>query len=478
MSILFLLPLTALLPAAENSQPVELGTRLELFVDSFLIESLDGTSLQLHHPHDEGAVFKFDAPWEGGSCAYLTVLKDGDLYRLYYRGGPSVGKHDNSDEQTCYAESKDGKIWIRPKLGLHEFGGNKDNNIILKGNAHFSHNFSPFIDKRPGIPVTERYKALAGSHQTGLHAFVSADGLHWKKMSDKPVLTQKSFGFDSQNVAFWSESEGKYVCYFRIFADGVRSISRVESNDFLHWTPELGMPMTYGNTPREHLYTNQTAPYYRAPHIYLATAARFMQGKRLITPEESKSLGITGGQDQDCSDSVLMATRGGNIYSRTFMEGLIRPGFGLENWNSRSNYPARGIVPTGKQEMSMYVQHHYSQPGHELHRYSMRIDGLVSVNAPYQGGKFTTKPLTFTGKRLILNCSTSAPGTVQVEIQDESGKPVPGYELANSPVLTGNWLDKEVVWKNGKTPASLIGKTVKLHFVLKDADLYSLRFAE
>jgi hypothetical protein len=34
--------------------------------------------------------------------------------------------------------------------------------------------------------------------------------------------------------------------------------------------------MDFGKTPVEHLYTNQTAPYFRAPHIYVAIAARFM----------------------------------------------------------------------------------------------------------------------------------------------------------------------------------------------------------
>ena len=43
------------------------------------------------------------------------------------------------------------------------------------------------------------------------------------------------------------------------------------------------------------------------------------------------------------------------------MEALIRPGLGANNWTSRTNYPACGIIPTGKGptgegEMSIFVQ--------------------------------------------------------------------------------------------------------------------------
>ncbi|MDO5567336.1 MAG: hypothetical protein Q4G59_11815, partial [Planctomycetia bacterium] len=351
------------------------------------------------------------------------------------------------------------------------------NNIILSDEPVFCHNFAPFLDKRPNVPKEQKYKALAGVGHVGLVPFVSADGIDWSKLQKEPVLKSSKFALDSQNVPFWSEAEQKYVCYLRNFVKGVRSIIRVESKDFLHWTPKDGDQMLFGDTPMEHLYTNQTSPYFRAPHIYFATAARFIPGRKLITREESKELKIGWAQDTDCSDSVLLTTRGGNVYTRLFMEGLIRPGIGLENWNSRSNYPACGIVQTGPYEMSMYVQHHYGQPIHELHRYSVRLDGFISVNAPYKGGQFKTKPLIFSGSKLIINACTSAPGTIQVELQDENGKAYPGFALTDSMTLTGNWIEKEVVWKTGTTLKSLIGKPVVVRFVMKDADLYSLQFA-
>ena len=260
-------------------------------------------------------------------------------------------------------------------------------------------------------------------------AYTSPDGVHWTRLQAEPVFTQGMF--DSQNVALWSELEGCYACYFRTWTgegySGIRTVSRTTSRDFVHWTDPV--PMRFGDTPLEHLYTNQTHPYFRAPHIYVGIAARFMPGRQVISESQAKSLNVNPGYFKDCSDAVLLTSRGGDVYDRTFMGALIRPGIGLQNWVSRSNYPALNIVQTGPAEMSIYVNQNYAQPTAELRRYSLRLDGLASVSAPYAGGEMITKPLTFTGDRLLINFATSAAGGVRVEIQDRDGCPEPGFAL-------------------------------------------------
>ena len=84
--------------------------------------------------------------------------------------------------------------------------------------------------------------------------------------------------------------------------------------------------------------------------------------------------------------------------------------------------------------------------------------------------------MTFTGKRLSINFATSAPGGIRVEIQDAAGKPIPGYTLAEADELIGNEIDRSVSWKGKEDVGPLAGKPVRLRFVMKDADLYSLRF--
>lgn len=234
--------------------------------------------------------------------------------------------------------------------------------------------------------------------------------------------------------------------------------------------------MDFGDTPKEHLYTNQTHPYFRAPHIYIATAARFMPNRQVLTEKQARQLNVNPKYFKDCSDAVLMTSRGGNKYDRTFMDGFIRPGIGLQNWVSRSNYPALNVVQTSPTEMSIYVNQNYAQPTAHLHRYALRIDGFVSVHASYNGGEMITKPFYFTGDTLLLNFSTSAAGFIKVEILDLHGNKIEGYELENSKEVIGNEIEKAVTWKGDSNLENLMNKPVRLRFVMKDADLYSLKF--
>jgi hypothetical protein len=462
--------------SAGKEDVLNIGSRLELFVDTFLIEKQDNVQRILHAPEDAGIVLSFDKPWEGPFCGYATIIKDGDTYRLYYRGLPEAGKDGSSSETTCYAESEDGITWTRPDLGIYEVSGTLNNNIILAGVAPVTHNFSPFLDTREGINPKHKYKALGGTKISGLIACVSEDGIHWNILQKKPVITEGAF--DSQNVSFWSEEEQLYLCYFRTWKmvgeQNFRTVSRTTSRDFIQWSHPV--EMDFGNTPAEHLYTNQTAPYYRAPHIYVAIAARFMPQRQVLTEEQARRLKVNPAYFKDCSDAVLMTSRGGNTYSRTFMEGFIRPGIGLQNWVSRSNYPALNVVQTSPSEMSVYLNQDYAQPTSHLHRYTLRIDGFISVHAPYEGGEMTTRPIRFSGDTLFLNYSTSAAGSIKVEILDLQGNSIKGYELENSTGLIGNEIEKGTSWLGNPDLTKLADKPVRLRFVMKDADLYSIRF--
>ncbi|RPI89379.1 MAG: hypothetical protein EHM42_03100, partial [Planctomycetaceae bacterium] len=258
---------------ARADEPLALGFRRELFVDQTLIHRLERVRFQIHEPRDEGQVLAFDKPWEGPFSGYVTVLRDGDRFRLYYRGRPTAGRDGDRVESTCLAESNDGIHWTKPGLGLFTVDGTRDNNCVLADMPPFPHNFSPLIDTRPGCLSEERYKALAGVLGEGLFAFVSADGIHWRKMRDTPIFGIKPIdtpgfvhAFDSQNVAFWSEAEQKYLCYFRSYENGMRRIYRSVSSDFRNWSKPGRMEYTaFGQpAPIEHMYTNQTSPYFRA----------------------------------------------------------------------------------------------------------------------------------------------------------------------------------------------------------------------
>lgn len=421
----------------------DIGSRRELFVDQYLIEKLQGTELKLHQPQ---LAPPMDLPAD--NLEYATVIKDGPLFRLYTREARNSRFDGDTTEVTRYCESLDGIHWIRPKLGLVELNGNKENNIILH-EAPFCHNFCPMMDSRSGIGPDHRFKALAGTVKSGLYAFVSSDGIRWKKWQPYPVITySKEYAFDSQNVSFWSESEQKYVCYFRHFLDKkLRSVCRTTSTDYLKWSEPVPLKP---NFPGEHIYTTLTHPYFRAPHIYIAFPTRFH-------PERGES-----------TDILFMTTRGDAPYDRTFREAFIRPGLDPERWGNRSNYAALNVVPTGPTEMSIFTT--------PFRRFTLRPDGFASVHAGADTGEMVTRPLRFSGKQLQINYATSAGGSVKIEIQDEFGKPIQGWSLSQSTPLVGDKIEQTVQWNNKSDLSSLEGKGIRLKFVMQEADLYSLRF--
>ncbi len=453
---------------------INLGNRRELFVDEFIIESLDGLKLRLHEPLREGPAFAFDKPWEGRFSAYPTIIKDGDLYRMYYRGLPDV--EEGTVAVTCYAESKDGIVWTKPNLGIYEINGTKDNNVVLALHDKYSRSFSPTLDTRPGVPAERRFKAITGVEGKGLAAFISPDGIHWKMWQKEFIFTQGLF--DSHNVAFWSASEGQYVCYFRTWTgegfNGFRTISRTTSKDFLNWTDPVAMD--FGDTPMEHLYTNGTQPYFRAPHIYLALAKRFFPKKAAL--DESVSSGLVDNPKYAIasSDSIFMSTRGGKVYDRSFMEAFIRPGDTTLDWVARDNTPALGLAEGDGRRLYIYRMSHYAQPSAHLDRYSLRLDGFVSVNASYEGGELLSKSFRFSGGELEINYESSAAGELRVELLDLNGDPILGYALDDCLPIFGNEIERVVKWKDGSDVSALAGKAVKLRIALNDADLYSFRF--
>ena len=464
------------------AEPLNLGSRRELFVDDYLIDTLAGAALVLADPKDEGLVFQFDRPWEGQYSGYAVLLKViADDYRLYYRGAPRLLPSRDLQQQTCMATSKDGIRWERPNLGLYEVSGTKDNTVILTEHL-FCHNFAPFLDKE-GTPKSERFKAVTGDNKLGgLVVFASEDGIHWKTLfGGKKVLENKYL--DSLNVVFWSEAEQHYVLYGRTWKGdwgGRRWIARATSEDLQHWTPFEDVLILHKgeNVPPEHYYTNGTQPYFRAPHIYISLFGQMTDGG-VISAEQVKTLKIDDPRwPKARSGGGIMSSRGGNTFQRTFLEEFVRPPIGPENWIARCNYPCLGIIQTGPAEMSIYVDVYAAQPSRAVRRYSLRLDGFASLRAPFAGGQMVTKPFTFDGHKLSINYATSSRGHLKMQFETPDGHPIEGFTLANCQENIGYEIERSVVFNESNDLSALSGKPVCLRVVMKDADLYSFQFQE
>ena len=504
------LGLTALAPstsfAGKRQQEtwIDIGSRRELFVDNFLIERLEGKAEpRLHHPIPRELALVHDAPWEGTSSGYHTVFQDGDLYRMYYRGSQlevKDGRLITNRHKTvyCYAESRDGIGWTKPILGLFEFNGSKQNNIVWDGVG--IHNFTPFKDIRPNCPAEARYKALGGLRaEGGLFAFKSPDGIHWSLLSDKPVITNGAF--DSQNLAFWDPTLGKYRAYWRTFTAGIttekvwkpaghRAIRTGSSSDFLNWGDEADL--TYEDSPDEHLYTNQIKPYYRAPHILIGFPVRYTErgwsdSMRALPELEHRELRAEANlrYGTALTEALLMASRDGVRFKR-WNEAFLRPGIERQDtWNYSHQFTAWHVVETksalkgAPNELSLYAKEGgWTGTSSAMRRYTLRLDGFVSVSAPMSGGQLVTKPLTFSGKELHLNFATSGAGSIRVALRRPDGSPIPGFSMADCNEVFGDTHDRAVTWKSGRDVGRLAEKPVRLHFQLKDADLYAFQFVD
>ena len=496
----------------DSAAVLDIGLRRELFVDGTLITKFAGKAeLRLHHPVPQEVVLDCDRPWEGNAVNYNTVFQDGDRYRMYYRGShgnyvPYVpDNRPNHPDVYCYAESSDGIRWTRPNLGLVEFNGSKENNIILKGVG--AHAFSPFKDSRPDCQPDAKYKALGVGYakKHGLYAFQSPDGIRWTLISPEPVITEGAF--DSQNLAFWDGKRGEYRAYSRHFRNG-RDIQTCTSKDFIKWsTPQFVDYDSWDKSAAKsddleansrpgrvsQFYTNQIMPYHRAPHLLLGFPTRYIDrgwsasARALPRYDYRLRRGLTSRREGTAiTDGMLIASRDGQRF-RVWADSFLRPGLrSRASWFYGDAYQAWGLVETksafedGPLELSLYAteRNHQEVGGTVLRRYTIRMDGFVSLRAPLAGGEATTKPLRFAGSQLRINFASSAAGDVRVEIQDESGRPIPGYSMNQCDDIYGDDLDRTVTWNGSADVRQLAGQTVRLRLALEDADVFSFRFLE
>ena len=479
------------------AEPIDIGSRLELMIDEHLVAATSGgIHLQLHKPVRRNVALVTDRPWEGNACTYTSVFQDGKRFRMYFGSYHYVTTEGKLTEAhrpyTCYAESRDGIHWTRPQLGLVAFEGSKQNNIVLSENTIKDIPVDPghiavFKDSNPLCPPGAKYKAIIRSRQQrGLYALKSPDGLRFSPLSTRLIITDGAF--DSENLAFWDSARGEYRAYFRDFRDGIRGIKTATSKDFLQWSKPKWL--VFPGAPNEHLYTNQVLPYARAPHILFGFPMRYIDrgwvdstGK-LPRPELRRlRASVSPRYGSAVTDGLMMTSRDGLTFKR-WGEALLRPGPSrTSSWVYGDNVIAWGMLSTGSdlprapRELSLYAAESYwTGKSLNLRRYSIRTDGFVSMQAPLAGGEFVTRPLVFTGEKLVINYSTSAAGGVWVEIQDADGRPIKGHTRADCHEVFGDEIERVVAWKGTDTVASLVSRPIRLRFILKDADLFSFRF--
>ena len=518
--------LSTVIDHAVAAEPINVGSRLEPLIDNYLIDQQAGSlELKLHRPVRHPETVTLDRPWEGNNSNYATVLKHEDTFLFYYRGtglvlseGSVGGTHLAT---TCVMTSKDGINWTRPDLGFVKREGWDNNNIIFTydpsvkvdysnldaGNDLLSgkkvkftgavHNFTPMIDTNPDCKPDEKFKAVGGHDHRLLYAYKSPDGIHWSMMQEEAIIFDGML--DSQNLTFWDPVQNRYYAYYRAFKNKKgdtrkldqkkdysymdRDVKFATSKDFINWTD--GEWIDWRPDRMTQLYTSQIQIYPGAEHLRIGFPMRYVIHRGLYSEFNERIAKSDTYYASVYTDTGLVTSRDGRSF-KMWAEAMLRPGPTNENWfysfggTALNLFETPSQYPGGPNEWSFYVLDHGAWFGNgvSFNRYSIRKDGFVSASSPMAGGSFVTKPIVFAGEQLRINFETSAAGSLQIEIQDAQGEPVPGFTLAECPSLLGNSTDYAVEWKSKAKLSDLSGKPVRLRFVLKDADLYAFRFGE
>lgn len=497
-----------------DSGAVNIGTRREVFWDNYIVDQSKTSAAHVTNPPArKEEMFKTDKPWEGNSCDYYNITIDEDenglpLYRMYYLGWNNA---DETDIRVCYAYSHNGTEWIKPNLGIHSYYDEEtgttyaETNIILYTEEPTFDNFFVIKDPLAGVPQSERYKAVAqgtvdteGNPDYGLWAWLSDDGIHWRK--SHKLLPQIGDGesFDSVNTITWDEYTQQYFLFFRVKTDETvdgtfhghwRKLMGCASADFFSWDPEAVYNIDYGSTsPNFEMYTNNVGKYYRADHIFTGFPTRFTrrsewtQNYEYLAGVEGRRVKHDGGlptASLSMTEALFMTSRDGLHWNRA-NESWLTPGPEFEaNWIYGNCYPSYGLIETATEnagqdnELSAYVFEgkYYPDKPSTLYRYTTRIDGMACYKATYEPQAVTTKPFIFEGDELLLNFKTSAAGGIAIRFLDENGLPIEGYETEE---IFGDRVDRAIPFKNSL--AGLNGRAVVLEFTMSDAEIYSFKF--
>lgn len=459
--------------------PIDLS-RAQLFLDDTWIEETFFVSRQWHQPRKHpDPVLTADHPWERGCpVAYGTVLRWRGKFRMWYCGWT----RGTVKPRACYAESADGMAWEKPRLGLCEFNGSRDNNIILNPSAP-----GRLIDDLTVIddPEDEEWplKMLywEGSRNDpkafdwGYHGARSKDGIHWDH-SPGLVLPQWGDRFNAVSVRV----NGKYVVYGRKLRSWItygRCVWRTESADLRRWSkPELVLKRDAEDPINLEYYSASVFPY---ESVTLGGLERMrMSPDRLDTEliwshDSGHSWRRAPGRP-----AFLSPSEGPRRWDDTWVNLPTNPPLVHENrlwfyYSGRSgahNCP----FPTNHGAIGLAL---------------LRIDGFASLMAGERTGVVVTKPMRWPKADLYVNVDPrrdllSHPGfcsgEVRIEARDAANKPVKGFTFDECTPLTGNTINQpdacgRVEWKGNKSLRRLAGRQVRLAFQLRDAHLFSFR---
>jgi hypothetical protein len=474
-----------------------------LMVDDHVIHTRPGIERVLHQPVPSKAnpVIAETKPWES-SIGYCSVHHDSQTgrYQLWYQA--YAGSRAKDPTRRCvvaYAESKDGLNWDKPNLGLFDFNGAADTNIVLVGNGGRSVNYGASVLFDLHDPDSSRRYKLAywdftrreGEEYPGLCVAFSPDGIRWTKHAEAPLLNG-SYGrpeptpLDSDSTkkkwnipnsisdvidVFFDQPRRKYVIYAKTWINGPsgdmywkRAVVRTESEDFIRWTqPQLVVApddkevAQGGEASKIEIHGGPTF-YYAGVYFSLLQMLDFgaggtMPGELAISRDGldwkrpfrgNYFLPVTGSRKE--FDAGCLWTNS----SPVFLDDEIRFYYGAyPDWDSDVDQAKSGIGMR-----------------------SLRRDRFAGLRPTDKVGQVTLDPIEF-GRESELTINADVQGSLKVEVLTAQGYRIAGFTKQDSVLITGDSLQHTLRW-NQRTLGDLRKGRYQLRIYLEDAELFAL----
>jgi len=463
----------------------------QLFIDDYIIGELTGAEKVLNQPvkHPGNPLIVKDKPWEQTGPGYGTVIYDTEegVFKLWYRFWITGAKP--SEAKLCYATSKDGIRWTKPIIN------NKDGTNIVLSPKITGFQCAGIFKDPVEIDQARRYKMLFVAAQDGtaktwsVNAAYSPDGIHWTAEEANPIVPFA----DSHLCPFWDVQRGRYVAYLRYGPPNIREITRIESEDFVHWSPKVRVIWrTNIDQPFNTCHYAMQPMFYEGVYIGLVNAYHGETIKPI--PEDQLWMDKINTQLAFSRNSVTwlrVGKHGAILWSelgkdcdwKTIAEDAVFMPYGEHgvDWDWGAIYTCYQPPLIVDDEIRIYYlgytgRHWASYHGDTdkktgIGLATLRLDGFVSINAEKQG-TMTTKAFVFIGDTLQVNAN-AAGGSIRVEALDPAGKVIEGFARKDCTPITTDSVRHVLKWK-GKADCQLIqARPIKLRFYLKKTKLYS-----
>lgn len=482
-----------------------------LFYDQENIERSEHVTPQLNPPVKRGSIARTEAEWElqpGGVRGY-GVVRWKDTYRFYYSAHA-----DKYLYCLAFFESDDGVHWNRPELDAVSFRGSKKNNLVDVDN-HWVKGLTVFVD--PTAPDEHRFKLLGHNPREGLFLLSSPDGVRFTRQNECIA----PFNTDSLVSAFFDPSVGRYRVYLRAWdrtrpidkIPGSRVVALAEVDSLFDAIPlRQNPPDPWPQKPLKRMFgdvyaspmrrlNREIEPYVLScdetdpekADIYQSAAVHYCPGSYLAfptlyyhyppPPEGFINDGVLDLQFASSRDGVVWNRSNRGPYVRHdlpdgectkflhMLNGMVADEYRISQYYVGSTR----THGQGRTELDPKPDPKSPTPGASIaYRLEQRLDGFISLDSEYSGGKVVTRAFELACDELRINIDTSASGYARAGLLDESGASISGHQIADSDRIQTNDTRHILSWNGKSDIQSLRGRRVKLIIESRATKLFAV----